>query len=73
MLMTTLEFPVFVNFTFCETFWFTVTLPKFQVAGETDNPASAPVPVIEIISGELEASLTTVMVPLVEPEVVGEN
>ena len=73
ILMTTLEFPVLVNFTFCETFWFTVTLPKFQVAGETDSPASAPVPVKEIARGELEASLTTVMVPLVAPETVGAN
>ena len=71
--MTTLEFPVFVSFTFCETFWFTVTLPKFQVAGETDSPASAPVPLKEIISGELEASLITVMVPVVEPDAVGAN
>lgn|SRR5450432_2611909 len=73
ILMTTLEFPVFVNFTVCEALWLTVMLPKFNVAGETDRPAWAPVPVKEIANGELEASLTTVIVPLVAPETVGAN
>ena len=73
ILMTTLEFPVLVNLTLCEALWPTVMLPKFNVAGETDRPAWAPVPVREIASGELEASLITVIVPLVAPETVGAN
>jgi len=73
MLMTTFEFPVFVNLTFCEAVWPTVMLPKFKVAGDTDRPACAPVPLSEIVSGELEASLTTVRAPLVAPLAVGAN
>jgi hypothetical protein len=71
--MTTLELPVFVNFTFCDALWPTVMFPKFHVAGETDRPACAPVPVKEIARGELDASLTTVMTPLVAPDAVGAN
>jgi hypothetical protein len=73
ILMTTFEFPVFVKRTFSEVLWPTVMLPKFQVAGETDRPAWAPVPVKEIARGELDASLITVMAPLVAPEAVGAN
>ena len=73
ILTTTLAFPVLVNLTFCEVFWPTVRLPKFKVAGETDKPASVPEPVKEIARGELEASLTTVIVPLAAPKVVGAN
>jgi hypothetical protein len=73
ILMTTLEFPVFVSFTLCEVLWPTVIFPKFHVAGETDRPACAPVPLKEIASGELDASLITVIAPLAEPEAVGAN
>ena len=72
-LITTPEFPVFVSRTVCEVVWPTVTLPNGMEAGDTDRPACAPVPVKEIARGELDASLITVIAPLVAPDTVGAN
>ena len=72
-LMTTFDVPVLVSLTFSEVVWPTAVLLKFQVAGETERPAWAPVPVSEISKGESVASLTMVIVPLVAPAAVGAN
>jgi len=72
-LMTTFDVPVLVSLTFSEVVWPTAVLLKVQVAGETERPAWAPVPVSEISKGESVASLTMVMVPLVAPAAVGAN
>ena len=72
-LITTLEVPVLVSFTLSEVVWPTAVLPKLQLAGETDRPAWAPVPVSEISKGESVASLMMVIAPLVAPEAVGAN
>ena len=71
--MTTLDVPVLVSLTLSEVVWPTAVLLKVQVAGETERPAWAPVPVSEISKGESVASLTMVMVPLVAPAAVGAN
>jgi len=72
-LMTTFDVPVLVSLTFSEVVWPTAVLLKVQVAGETERPAWAPVPVSEISKGESVASLTMVIVPLVAPAAVGAN
>jgi len=72
-LMTTLDVPVLVSLTLSEVVWPTAVLLKVQVAGETERPAWAPVPVSEISKGESVASLTMVIVPLVAPAAVGAN
>lgn len=72
-MMTTLDVPVLVSLTLSEVVWPTAVLLKVQVAGETERPAWAPVPVSEISKGESVASLTMVMVPLVAPAAVGAN
>jgi len=71
--MTTLDVPVLVSLTLSEVVWPTAVLLKVQVAGETERPAWAPVPVSEISKGESVASLTMVIVPLVAPAAVGAN
>lgn len=71
-LMTRLELPVFVRVTLCEELWPTTTLPKLSDAGEMDRPGCVPVPVSEMESGELEASLVIVRVLLLAPADVGE-
>lgn len=50
-----------------------VTLLKFNEAGEIAIVACVPVPLSEIESGELEASLMTTKVPVVAPLEVGAN
>jgi len=72
-LMTTLDVPVLVSLTLSEVVWPTAVLLKVQVAGETERPAWAPVPVSEISKGESVASLTMVILPLVAPAAVGAN
>lgn len=72
-MMTTLDVPVLVSLTLSEVVWPTAVLLKVQVAGETERPAWAPVPVSEISKGESVASLTMVIVPLVAPAAVGAN
>ncbi len=73
ILMVTFELPVLVSLTFAELLWPTVVLPKFQVAGEMERPACAPVPERATETVGSEASLVMVMVPEAAPEAVGEN
>ena len=60
-------------------FWFAelpaFTFPKLKEAGETDNVdvAAVPVPVTAMPAGEFGAFDTTLIVPLVLPEVCGAN
>src|SRR5271156_2905710 len=72
-LMMTSDVPVLVSLTFSEVVWPTIVLEKFQLDGETERPACAPVPVSETSKGESVASLMILMVPLVAPATVGAN
>jgi hypothetical protein len=65
--------PVLVIVNTCDAFCPFKTLPKLKLAGETLNPACAPVPFSTIVAGELDASLTTVREPLALPVTVGAN
>ncbi len=71
--MTTFVLPVLVSVTACVLLWPTVTFEKFSVEGEIESPDWVPVAVSEIISGEFEASLITVIEPLIAPAAVGAN
>jgi hypothetical protein len=53
--------------------WPTTTLLKFKDAGEIVRAGCMPVPLNETETGELEASLVTVKVPLAAPRLVGAN
>jgi hypothetical protein len=72
-LMTMFVVPVFVN----STFWLPVcpntTFPNVSAKGAIVKPVCVPVPLSEIITGEFEASLTTVKLPVIAPAVVGAN
>jgi hypothetical protein len=72
-LIVRLMFPVFVSLTvwleLCPTF----TLPKLTVAGVMVRPACIPVPVSVTVNGEFDASLVTVIEPLIAPEDCGAN
>lgn len=72
-LMTTLVVPVLVSSTLCVPVWPTTTFPKVNAEGATAKPVCVPVPLSEIISGELDASLITVRLPVIAPAVVGAN
>ena len=72
-LMVTLEFPLFVSFTLCVPLCPTITFPNVKADGAIVKPACVPVPVIEIASGELEASLRIVRLPFIAPADVGAN
>jgi hypothetical protein len=64
---------LFVNVTVCVLLCPMVMLLKFNDAGEIAIVACVPVPLSEIESGELEASLVTVRVPVAAPLEVGAN
>lgn len=72
-LIVTLEFPLFVSFTLCVPLCATITFPNVNAEGAIVKPACVPVPVIEIASGELEASLETARLPFTAPADVGAN
>src|SRR5215475_4930468 len=65
--------PEFVIVKLCDFDCPSITLPKLKLAGLTDSPACAPVPLSAIVAGEPAALLVTVTLPLAEPEVVGVN
>ncbi len=71
MLIVRLEFPLFVSLTLCVPVCPTITFPKLSVEGEIAKPVCVPVPVKEIASGELEASLRIVRLPFTAPADVG--
>ena len=72
-LIVTPEFPVLVSLMLCVPLCPTITLPNVKAEGEIDKPACVPVPLIEIASGELDASLKTVRLPFTAPADVGAN
>ena len=72
-LIVRLMFPEFVSFTVWLELCPTVTLPKLTVAGVMVRPACMPVPVSVTVSGEFDASLVTVIDPLIAPEDCGAN
>lgn len=72
-LIVTLEFPLFVSLTLCVPLCPTITFPNVKAEGAIVKPAWVPVPVIEIASGELEASLKIVRLPFIAPADVGAN
>jgi hypothetical protein len=65
--------PVFVNCTACVLLWPTVTFPNAIVDGESESPACVPVPLSPTNSGEFDASLVTVIVPVTDPVACGAN
>jgi len=65
--------PLLVMVNACDAVWPLATLPKLKLAGETPNPACAPVPFSTMVAGELAASLTTESDPLALPATVGAN
>jgi len=74
--MTRFAVPVFFRLMGWELLVPTVTLPKFTGDGVTEIPdcaAAVPVPLNDIFSGELEALLVTVSVPLTAPVDWGAN
>lgn len=72
-LITMFVVPVLVNSTFWLPVWPTTTFPNVSARGEIAKPACVPVPLSGIISGEFEASLMTVMLPVTAPAAVGAN
>ena len=70
---TTFTFPVFVSCTGRVLLWPTVTFPKLREAGEIVSPGCVPVPVSEIVKGELAASLTIDRLPVAAPADGGAN
>lgn len=72
-LIVRLMFPVFVSFTVWLELCPTVTLPKLTVAGVMVRLACIPVPVRVTVRGEFDASLVTVIEPLIAPEACGAN
>jgi hypothetical protein len=72
-LIVKLTFPLLANLTLCVLLCPTVTPPKLSVAGEIVMPAWVPVPLSEIVSGELEASLVTTRLPAAAPADSGAN
>jgi hypothetical protein len=68
-----LEVPLFVSLTLCVPLCPTTTFPNVNADGAIVKPVCVPVPVIEIASGELEASLTIVKLPVIAPAEVGAN
>lgn len=71
---TVTELPEAVRLPFNDALDPTVTVPKFNVVGETANvPAATPVPDSVMFNGELDAFDTMESVPLAAPEAVGAN
>jgi hypothetical protein len=68
-----LEFPLLVRVTVCVALCPTVTFPKLTEAGVIARPGCIPVPLNEIVRGELEASLMTERVPVAAAAEVGAN
>jgi hypothetical protein len=71
--ITTDALPVLVSVTVCELLVPVVTLPNATVAGEAVKVDCVPVPVSAIVSGEFGALLTTEMLPVALPELLGAN
>jgi hypothetical protein len=65
--------PEFVIVKLCDFDCPSITLPKPKLAGFTDNPGCAPVPLSAIVAGEPVALLVTVTLPFEAPADVGEN
>jgi len=72
-LIVRFDVPLFVNFTLCVPLCPTTTFPKVSADGAIVKPVCVPVPVIAIASGELDASLTIVKLPVIAPADVGAN
>lgn len=72
-LMTISVVPVLVSCTVLVLVWPTTTLLNVSAEGAIVKPACVPVPVSEIVSGEFEASLITVRLPVTAPPAVGAN
>jgi hypothetical protein len=72
-LIVRLEVPLLVSLTLCVPLCPTSTFPNVNADGAIVKPVCVPVPVIEIASGELEASLTIVKLPVIAPPAVGAN
>lgn len=70
-LIVKFELPLFVSWTLCAPLCPTTTLPKLKEEGAIVKPVCVPVPLNEIITGELEASLTIVRLPVTAPSDVG--
>jgi len=66
-----LEVPVSLRVTACELLLPVVTEPNAMLAGDTDMPASTPVPLRGIVSGEFAAVLTIDTLPETLPAAVG--
>jgi hypothetical protein len=71
--IVTVALPPFVRLMVCELFVPVVTLPNAAVVGVADNCGCVPVPLREIVSGELGALLTTVIDPVTLPAALGPN
>jgi hypothetical protein len=71
--MASVVVPVFVIVKVWDFVWPSITLPKLKLAGLTDNPACAPVPLSAIVAGEPEALLVRLTLPLAAPAAVGAN
>ena len=72
-LITISVVPVFVSWTLSLLLCPTMTFPKLIADGATAKPICVPVPLNEIESGELEALLMAVRLPVIAPGVVGAN
>jgi hypothetical protein len=70
-LIVKFEFPLFVNFTLCALLCPTTTFPKLKAEGAIVSPVCVPVPLNEIITGEFDASLAIVRLPVTAPSAVG--
>jgi hypothetical protein len=71
----TLEFPLFVSVTACVLLVPTNTLPKLRLVGlaESCSVVAMPVPLKVRVDKELAALVTTVMLPVTLPALVGAN
>jgi hypothetical protein len=65
--------PLFVNLTVWVLLCPTVTFPKLREAGDIVSPACVPVPLSEIVRGELAASLAIERLPVTAPADGGAN
>jgi len=72
-LIVRLEVPLFVSFTLCVPLCPVTTFPNVSADGAIVKPVCVPVPVIAIASGELDASLKIVRLPVIAPPDVGAN
>jgi hypothetical protein len=72
-LIVRFEVPLLVNFTLWVPLCPTTTFPNVSADGASVKPVCVPVPVTAIASGELDASLETVRLPVIAPPDVGAN